>query len=285
MLLQHLTVLLVGPDTLAIERVAEHLRAEKALVHVRHTRSQAVALAERAAPDVLVADLALPNGDAPGLLADLRRLPRRGGLPGVALCEPDHGIGLVSAPAERFEKYLAKPARPSDVTDAICCVAGDRTIPHPGTSVSIDELGDGLLVHDYRWLLGALNAATPYRYTALLRFEQDTLASIWTFDRNHPTHDPFLPGIPIAETPCAEVRRTRSLVVIDDAGDEAAVPTLPTHRMRSFAGVPLDAEAESPPGALCHFDHRPRAADRRAIEYLERAASLIRVGRTGRGNA
>jgi len=280
MLLFDLRVLVVDPDPDSAGSVASHLKEEGATVQLVRDAAEAVAVLKKSHLDVIVCELDLPDLDGHALLQALRQLPRGGGVPAIAVTRRKNLIEHTLVVGERFEKYLAKPVRSQDMIDAVCCVVGDRKIPPVGTPLSVEALGDGLVVHDYRFMLGALNAPTPYRYTALLRFEEHELTSIWTFDREKSTHDPFMGGVPVAETPFEALRRHRGPLVVDDANEGAWVFRVPApFPVRSFAGVPLRPRAESPFGVLCHFDEKPRPMQKTAVENLERAARMISFAR------
>jgi len=280
MLLFDLRVLVVDPDPDSAGAVASHVKDQGATVQIVRDATEAVAVVQKSHLDVVVCELDLPDLDGHALLHVLRELPRGGGVPAIAVTRRTNLIEHTLVVRERFEKYLAKPVHFQDTIDAVCCVVGDKKIPPAGTPLSVEALGDGLVVHDYRFMLGALNAPTTYRYTALLRVEEHELTSIWTFDREKPTHDPFVRGMPVTGTPCAVLRQHRGPLVIDDANDGAWAFHVPApFPVRSFAGVPLRPRADAPFGVLCHFDEKPRPMQKSAVENLERAARMISFAR------
>lgn len=277
MLLDDLAVLLVDDDPESLEVLAVHLKGQGADFRVaKSAREATIAVAQRR-PDAVISELLLPDVQGPSLLASLRAAPGCAELPAVALST--HGRLAVQAQAleSGFEKYLVKPSRLTDVADALCSVIGDRSVPTPGTLVPLDALGQGLAEHDYRWVLGALNASTSHRYSALLRFDDTVLTSVWTFDRDHPLVDSFPLETKLSDTPCALVQSRGEPVMVEDAErDDRLRAAQKRHRMRSFIGVPLLGWSGGPFGALCHFDPHARPADVRALELLERSALMFR---------
>jgi CheY-like chemotaxis protein len=225
----------------------------------------------------LICELLLPDVQGPSLLASLRAAPGCGELPAVALSTHRRLAVQAQALESGFEKYLVKPSRLTDVADAICSVVGDRSVPAPGTLVSLDSLGVGLAHHDYRWVLGALNASTAHRYSGLFRFDEGELTSVWTYDREHPLVDSFPLETKLSDTPCASVHaRGEALTVEDAQADSRLRPEQRRSHMRSFVGVPLLGWHGGPYGVLCHFDPHARPTDGRALELLERSALMFR---------
>jgi CheY-like chemotaxis protein len=277
MLLDGLSVLLVDDDPESLEVLAAHLKSQGAAFRVATTAREATLSAAESCPDALISELLLRDIQGPSLLASVRAIDGCAELPAVALSTDRRLAVQAQALESGFEKYLVKPSRLTDVADAVCSVAGDRTILAPGTLVSLDALGQGLAQHDYRWVLGALNASTAHRYTALFRFDEGELTSVWTFDRDRPLVDSFPLETKVSDTPCSLLHTHAEPVTIEDAErDERLRPEQKRQRMRSFVGVPLLGWNGGPFGALCHFDAHPRPADGRALELLERSALMFR---------
>jgi CheY-like chemotaxis protein len=277
MLLDDLAVLLVDDDRESLEVLAVHLKGQGASLRVARNEREAALEVADVCPDAVISELLLSDVQGPSLLASLRAVEGCGELPAVALSTHRRLTVQAQALESGFEKYLVKPSRLTDVADALCSVVGDRTLPAPGTLVSLDELGQGLAQHDYRWVLGALNASTAHRYSALFRFDDAELTSVWTFDRDHPLVDSFPLETKISDTPCALVHSRSEPVMLEDAESDDRLPAEQRrHRMRSFVGVPLLGWSGAPFGVLCHFDAHARPADVRALELLERTALMFR---------
>jgi CheY-like chemotaxis protein len=276
MLLDDLSVLLVDDDQESLEVLDAHLKSQGADVRIARSAEEAVGAATDRRPDAMISELLLPDAQEPSLLSRVRAAAGCGQLPAIALSTHR----LVGAQAQAlelgFEKYLVKPSRLTDVADALCSLAGERSVPAPGTVVSLDAVGHALALHDYRWVLGALNAAVAHRYSALFRFDDSELRSVWTFDRERPLVDSFPLETRVLDTPCAVVKtRSEPLTVEDSTRDDRLRPEQRT-RMRSFVGVPLLGWHGGPFGVLCHFDLHPRPPDGRALEFLERSALMFR---------
>jgi CheY-like chemotaxis protein len=277
MLLEALSVLLVDDDPDCLEVLAAHLEAQGAAFRVAKSATEAMRAVADRCPDAVISELLLPDVQGPTFVGELRSVPGCAKLPAVALST--RGCHAVQAQAleSGFEKYLVKPSRLADIADALCSVVGDRSVPPPGTHISLDALGQGLAQHDYRWVLGALNASTAHRYSGLFRFDGGELTSVWTFDRERPLVDAFPLETRLSETPCAMLLARPEALMIEDATlDTRWRPEHSRHRMRSFLGVPLLGWHGAPFGALCHFDAHARPTDTRALELLERSALMFR---------
>jgi CheY-like chemotaxis protein len=276
MLLDDLSVLLVDDDQESREVLGMYLEGQGADVRSARSAAEAVHAATDRRPDAVISDLLLPDVQGPSSLGMLRAAPGCAQLPVIALSTGRRLAVQAQALQSGFEKYLVKPSRLTDIVDALCSVTGERSVPAPGTVASLDALGTALAQHDYRWVLGYLNASAAHRYSALFRFDDVDLTSIWTFDRENPLVDSFPLETRIADTPCAVVQaRSEPLTLEDGSRDERLRPEQRT-RMRSFIGVPLLGWHGGPFGVLCHFDSHPRPADARALELLERSALLFR---------
>jgi DNA-binding response OmpR family regulator len=276
MLLADRTVVIVDPDAASTEVVAQHLRSQGArCFHARDAASAAWGVRETL-PDVIVSELELPDLDASALILELRSAPDCVGVPAIGLSANRGLLTRAHALTHAFEKFLAKPTRLPDLTDAICCLLGSRTPPAPAVYPTLEDLGDSLERHDYRRLLLTLNALTDYRYTALLRSDEGELRSVWTFDRERPIIDPFPSHLPLEGTPCARVLAERQPIgVVDATKDELTPRAQQRPEMRAFAGVPWFDEEGGLIGALCHFDPEPRSVDGAALDLLERVARLF----------
>jgi CheY-like chemotaxis protein len=274
MLLADRTVVIVDPDAASTDVVAQHLRSQGArCFHARDAATAAWGVRETL-PDVIVSELELPDLDANALILELRSGPNCAAVPAIGLSADRGLLARAHALPHGFEKFLPKPTRLSDLTDAICCLLGSRTLPASEVFPTLEELGDSLERHDYRRLLMTLNAASAYRYTALFRSDEGELRSVWTFDRERPVIDPFPFHVSIEDTPCVRVLAERQPLGVSDATGELA-PRERWPEMRAFAGVPWCDEDGALLGALCHFDPEPRAVDSAALDLLERVARLF----------
>jgi CheY-like chemotaxis protein len=277
MLLADRLLLILDDDRESLEVLAAHLVGQGARVHGLRSGSAALDFVQSERPDAVISELALPDFDGRSLLSALREAPLCGAIPALALTAQPPLVGYARALGAGFEKYLLKPARLGDVTDALCSLLGEPCVPPSGVVPSLGQIGEAIALHDYRALLGALNASTTHRHTALLRFDGAELTSIWTFDRERPATDPFPLRLNISDTPCELVRSSRRTVTLEDAGrDERTAGRFVTRGMRSLCGVPLAGDNGAPYGTLCHFDAEPRPALAHAVDLLERVARMFR---------
>jgi hypothetical protein len=141
----------------------------------------------------------------------------------------------------------------------------------------MEAIESALERRDYRRLLGALNATTEHRLSALCRFDESVLTSVWTFDRKEPKVDPFPLDVPIAATPLAPFfDRGEAACIADTASDHRIMREQRHADMRGFAAVPLHEGDDRVFGALCHVDPDSRAMDPTSFDLLERTAKIFR---------
>lgn len=276
MLLADIDALVIDGDPECLEVLGAHLIGHGARARGVRNGATALDVAAKKPPAVVICELNLPDFDGRSLVAALRSLPGCGSVPAIALTALPALAGYARAQGAGFEKYLIKPARLTDVTDAVCCVVGDRDIPASGTTPSLGEISESIALHDYRSLLRALNVSAAHRCTALLRFDDEELNSVWTFDRERPSLDPFPLRLRVAETPCALVRANRAPVVIEDTTRNGkSYAGSRGHGMRALCGVPLLGQGSVAHGVLCHFDPDPRSASSPTVDLLERVARMF----------
>lgn len=277
MLLADLDILVIDGDPECLEVLGAHLLGHGARTTGVRSGASALDIAARRPPDAVICELSLPDFDGRSLVAGLRSLPGCSHVPAIALTALPALAGYARSLGAGFEKYLIKPARLTDVADAVCCVVGDRRIPASGTTPTLGEISESIALHDYRSLLRALNQSTTHRYTSLLRFDDPELTSVWTFDRERPAIDPFPLRLRTAETPCALIRGDGVPVTLEDTSRNGqSHATNGEHGMRSLMAVPLLGDAGVARGALCHFDSDPRHANPEALDLLERVARMFR---------
>jgi len=275
MLLADLTVLIADDDVDALDVLSAHLMRQGAKPHAVRSARAALEVAAEREPDAVICELNLPDLDGRALLAALRSTPASSEIPAIALTTQPALVGHARALGAPFEKYLLKPARLSDVTDALCSVLRHEGPPEPGSVPSLSAISDAILRHDYRALLGQVNASCAYRHTAFFRFDEAELTSVWTFDRESPRIDPFPLRQRIDDTPCVMLRDQRAPLIIEDALRDLRPPRQHgVAAMRSFCGVPLVSEGAAS-GVLCHFDPYARERDDGAVELLERVARMF----------
>ena len=127
-----------------------------------------------------------------------------------------------------------------------------------------------------RAVLIHLNGLTDHRFTALYRFDGETLHNLYFFDRQQPQVD-SCPEIPVMASYCVFVRNGRQTFVTPDSLDDGR-----THghakrlEVRSYCGVPLVDEDGRMFGTICHFDHRALAISDDNVALMEAMAQLLK---------
>ena len=128
---------------------------------------------------------------------------------------------------------------------------------------------------DLRAALIYLNALTDYRFTAMYRFDKDTLVNRHFVDRQNP--DLLQTDqISVPASYCVFIRDTAAAFRLADSFEDARVAAHPKKQLiRSYCGVPLTDEAGTMFGSVCHFDFEPRAVRESDVELLESIAPLL----------
>lgn len=133
-----------------------------------------------------------------------------------------------------------------------------------------------MLAHnEVRGVLEVLNSLTNYRFTALYRFDKDTLTNRHFFDRNDPSIL-ITDSIPVEASYCVYVRSSGHPFVVGDSVNDPRVDGHPKQAMlRSYCGVPLVDANGRMIGSVCHFDFDVVAARDADIALLEDVAPLL----------
>ncbi|MBV9926602.1 MAG: PAS domain-containing protein [Acidobacteria bacterium] len=119
-------VLLVDDEADTLEMVSLLLRTGGALVTAVRSAAEALDSLGRAAPDVIVADVGMPEVDGYELMRRVRALsPDNGGqTPALALTAYATAAEQAHALRSGFQKHLAKPAEPGSLYAAVADLAG-----------------------------------------------------------------------------------------------------------------------------------------------------------------
>lgn len=121
-----------------------------------------------------------------------------------------------------------------------------------------------------------LNSLTAHRFTALYRFDRETLRNLYFFDRENPALESS-DAIPVVSSYCVYVRDTGSPFKTDDSRCDPRVSGHPKQlTIQAYCGVPLVDRDGRMFGTVCHFDVKPVATDPSHVELLERVADLLR---------
>lgn len=121
-----------------------------------------------------------------------------------------------------------------------------------------------------------LNSLTGHRFTALYRFDDDTLRNRVFYDRDNPatlaTDD-----IPVLASYCVFVRDGGGAFNTDHAALDDRVGDHPKrHVLQAYCGVPLRDDFGNVVGTICHFDFEPTPISRENLELMEAVAPLLR---------
>lgn len=265
--LKGISVLVVEDDADTLDLLALGLGAVGADVRTAASAEAALTMLETWRPDVLLCDLQLPGVDGYRFLEVLRANPRLRSIPAAALS------GIAGLPHDgrasaTFEKFLRKPTKLPEIVIALatlCDHGPDAAAPAARPSAEL------------RAALSRLSAASECRFTSLLRFaEDDTLTSIWTYDRDRPKIDPFPLGLPMHASYCVLVRDAGEMFVVENAATD---PRTSDHSRRNdlarYIGVPLFRADRTMFGTVCCYDKEPHAISSETRAALAAAAREI----------
>lgn len=100
-------ILLIDDNELIQQVMARYLGSLGYNVSIAATAAEAVTMARRSAPALLIIDMHLPDKDGPDVLDDLRQLPGCAQVPAIGIS----GLTEADAPAAAslFSEYLTKP--------------------------------------------------------------------------------------------------------------------------------------------------------------------------------
>lgn len=128
--------------------------------------------------------------------------------------------------------------------------------------------------------LAALNALTPFRYTAMYRFDATHARNLHFFDRENPAAPDPGDDIPLTATYCVYVRRgDRPFVLADALADMRAEGHPAQKAVQAYCGVPVRDAGGRTVGSMCHFDHDPVADPDTVVTLTEAVATLLAAGR------
>ena len=263
--LDGISVLIVEDSEDAREMLAMGLGAVGATVQQVESGEAALALLETWKPDVILSDIQLPGVNGFEFLELLRANPRLRSIPAAALTATQDY--KTARPSAVFEKYLSKPTKLPEIVIALAALAG---LKHPPVGVDRPTLA----LHE---ALAKLNAVSDCRYTSLLKLSADeTLSSIWTYDRERPSSDPFPIGLPVHASYCVLVRDSRKLTVIEDSAHDPRVAAHPKRdELARYIGAPLFRADGSMFGTLCCYDAVPRAVEQTTRDAVAAAAKAL----------
>lgn len=141
----------------------------------------------------------------------------------------------------------------------------------PAHKVSSERFEEAMERGGIHGALRFLNARSPYRYTAIYRFEGEMVRNLYLFDRlGTASSDPS--PVPMGDTFCQFVGASGNF----STGNSLQDPRLDEHPKRevlkSYFGLPLSRKPGTIFGSLCHFDSFPQSIDDDEIPFLESIA-------------
>lgn len=140
----------------------------------------------------------------------------------------------------------------------------------------LNQLKEILRNQGIRPALIYLNGLTEHRFTALYRFDADTLKNHYFFDRENPELD-STPDIPMMASYCVFVRDQADTFTTSDAMQDDRTRDHPKRReVQAYCGVPLCDANGNVFGSICHFDFRPISISDGNVALLEAVAPLIK---------
>jgi CheY-like chemotaxis protein len=270
-------VLIVEDDKDGRELLRFFLERIGAVVREAASAAQARAILGEWSPEVILADIGMPQEDGVTFITGVRAEATTAHIPAIALSAHAEESSRARALSAGFQKFISKPFEVFTLPAAIASVAARSA---PGAPPGGDLDGDARLArliaeHDLRAVLALLNERTPYRYTSILHCQEGTLESVWTFDREHDGVDAF-PATRLEDSYCVFVEASRATFAIEDASKDPRVLAHPKREsLRSYCGVPLLRRDGTVFGTLCHYDAAPHPVDPAAVERMSHVARML----------
>jgi PAS domain S-box-containing protein len=122
--LDGLKVLVVDDDPDTLDLVGTVLRQRGAIVTTTSDALSALASLERARPDILLSDLAMPGHDGYELIRRVRALPGGAGIRAAALTAYVRTEDRLRALWAGFETHIPKPIQPNELAAVVASLAG-----------------------------------------------------------------------------------------------------------------------------------------------------------------
>ena len=129
---------------------------------------------------------------------------------------------------------------------------------------------------EVRPALALLNSCTEHRFTALYRFDRETLRNMYFYDRENPAVE-TTDAIPVLASYCVYVRDANATF---ETTHSRLDPRTEGHdkreQLQAYCGVPLVGEDGRAFGTICHFDFGPRGISPENLALTEDFAGLFR---------
>jgi signal transduction histidine kinase len=122
--LRGVRLLIVDDDPDAREIVAAVLERCGAQARLAGSASEALAMVQDEPPDLLIADIEMPDQDGYSLMQRLRALPDGGATPAIALTGYASGPDRAKALNAGFQSHVTKPVQPHELVGVVASVLG-----------------------------------------------------------------------------------------------------------------------------------------------------------------
>ncbi|MEP7220920.1 MAG: GAF domain-containing protein [Bacteroidota bacterium] len=127
-----------------------------------------------------------------------------------------------------------------------------------------------------RAALMLINSHTPHRFTALYRFDGETLKSLYFIDAENLEIE-SCPDIPVMASYCVFVRNTGNRFTLHNSLKDERADGHPKQReVQSYCGVPLVDERGNLFGTICVFDFEPIPISDEIVHMMEFLSPLLR---------
>jgi len=273
--IDQLAVLVVDDDPDTSDLIQFFLEGKGARVRMAASAEEARAVLSTWTPDVILTDVSLPDEDGFAFVTRLRTEAATRTIPAIAITGHADAKSRQRALGAGFQKFITKPFDVFALPAAIASVVAE-TARAPGVETADARVARLVSERDMRALLSTLNGPTPFRYTSILRFDDDKLESVWTFDRGNQSADAYPPDVPVSASYCAFVRADGAPFA---TGDSLTEPRLQAHpkreTLRAYCGVPLFRADGSMFGTLCHYDELPQLVAEETVQAMLRIASML----------
>ncbi len=163
----------------------------------------------------------------------------------------------------------------ADVSDSLVLGRGRAAKSPEGRSpvavIFQSLLGDGRVAD----ALGYLNGQTPFRFTAVYRFDGLFLANVYLYDRQVGFgNDESVARV--SDTYCLWIHETLSVVQMSDSMTDPRARQHPKReKVRSYCGGPIHDENGKLFGTICHFDFEPHAGTVETLPILAEVGPLL----------
>ncbi len=268
-----ISVLVADDDVDSAEMLGMLLSGCGANVSLAHTGRAAIELLGSLTPDVLLLDITLPDMDGYELLGEIRGIPGMEHVAAVAVTGHAGERDRAKAIAAGFAVHTSKPIDAEALVHLMASLAAPAS---PATRMPTVTDLEGILTRDgVVGVLRVLNARTPFRYTALYRYDGPRLRSVALVDRLEPTTTNG-GEVAVETTLCWIVQRDRASFATNDASKDDRVAGLPLRDdVQAYCGTLVRNADGTPFGSICHFDHVSHAVSDAEIVLLEQFAPVL----------